>query len=159
MRILGHPLHPLLVHFPIAFWTLGFAADCAALAGWSAGNALSGLMLALGIVTAVPAMIAGLVDMVPLRGQTQRLATIHMALMGTAWLVFVVALIARTGYPGLTAIALNAAGMLLLFGGGWAGGRLVYTHGANVSLPECSANSENRGSGKSGHCPLGAARQ
>ena len=33
MRVFGHPLHPMLVHFPIAFWTLGSACDALTLLG------------------------------------------------------------------------------------------------------------------------------
>jgi uncharacterized membrane protein len=33
MRLLGHPIHPMLVHFPVAFWTVAAAAYVAAAVG------------------------------------------------------------------------------------------------------------------------------
>ena len=33
MRLFGHPIHPMLVHFPIALWTVAAGAYVASAAG------------------------------------------------------------------------------------------------------------------------------
>src|SRR5690606_12551127 len=64
LRVLGHPLHALLVHFPLAFWALVFPLQLAALAlGWDTGWRLALWANLLALAAALPTMIAGLVDL------------------------------------------------------------------------------------------------
>jgi len=62
-NLFGHPLHPMLVLFPVAFFVAALLCD---LAFWSSGNDLWVLaslwLLGAGLVTAALAAIAGLVD-------------------------------------------------------------------------------------------------
>ena len=62
-NVAGHPLHPMLVGFPIAFFVTTFVSD---LAFGQTGNAFwataSFWLLGAGLVTAALAALAGLVD-------------------------------------------------------------------------------------------------
>lgn len=140
MRFFGHPIHPMLVHFPIAFWTLAAAAYVAAAAG--AGGPAHRLALfanAIGLVMALPAVVAGLLELRTLGEQPFNVAMLHMMAMLTAWILFLVALLlpfvhsiaAPTATIGSAACAV--VGFLAMAAGGWLGGRLVYEFGAGRS--------------------------
>jgi uncharacterized membrane protein len=62
-QIAGHPLHPMLIPFPVAFFVSTFACD---LAYWSSGNSgwttASLWLLGAGIIMALIAALAGLTD-------------------------------------------------------------------------------------------------
>src|SRR3546814_15511619 len=57
-----HPLHPALVHFPVACWSLATIADVASL--WLGQPAwwLAGVLLVIGPIAALAAMGAGLFE-------------------------------------------------------------------------------------------------
>lgn len=130
-----HPLHPALVHFPIACWTLATVADFTGLwLGEIAWRWSSGL-LAVGCTMAVAAMAAGLVELarVP-EGQAIRDAYVHMGAMLAALLLFIARLVwGLDGFqpvaPDLISLLLDAGGFLFLVAGGWFGAKLVYQHG------------------------------
>lgn len=130
-----HPLHPALVHFPIACWTLAVAADFASLTWgetawqWSAG------LLTVGCLMALLAAAAGMLEIrkVPEGAAFDTLFT-HMGLMLAALAVFAVRLLLRQEQlqplaPDTLALVLDVAGLALLTAGGHFGARLVYDHG------------------------------
>jgi len=138
LKFLGHPLHPAIVHFPVAAWTAATVSD-ALFVGlrdpiwWQ----ISRWLLVIGIVTALAAMTAGLVDLVGLpAGQpVQRRAMRHMYVMSSAWTIYVIDLLLRipgkgpdpvTGWIGLS---LSAVGFLTLLIGTHYGAQLVYDFG------------------------------
>ncbi len=139
LRVAGHPLHPMLVHFPVALWTLSVATDVGGLvtAGevwWSASFACQ----ALGLLAAIPAMAAGAFDFASLPRGHPGLDTgvAHLTAMGVAWLLFLGSVVLR-GLPGAEAPARSAviagfAGFLAMAVGGWLGGRLVYRFAVGV---------------------------
>lgn len=139
MQIFGHPLHPALVHFPIAFWTAGSVCDGLVLAGLLQDTSLATLALALGTATALPAMFAGLSDLAGLDENTEALGNRHMLVMALAWLAYLGALVTRlhampdNGVTPISAWCCSFAGMILLGIGGWLGGQLVYRHGSGVA--------------------------
>ncbi len=139
LRLAGHPLHPLLVHFPIALWTIAIAAE---LGGWAAGRdwwAVSFDCQALGAIAAIVATAAGVADYaaLPRAHPAADTAVFHMMAMGGAWLLFVSSLALRglpaSQTPPLVATAAAVAGFLVMAIGGWLGGRLVYRFGVGVS--------------------------
>jgi len=144
MRIWGHPAHPMLVHFPVAFWTTAVMAYVAALTGLD-DRALwiAGLANGAGLTMALPAMAAGLLELrtIDARSETMRVANWHLMIMATAWICFLLAfllpianetILSRwTAELGATASA--GIGFLLMTLGGWLGGRLVYEFGVGVS--------------------------
>ena len=137
--MLGHPLHPPVVHFPIGLLLSATIVDVGWVAGFTADPRLAALLMAGGLVMAVVAMGAGMLDFARIDQALVPHAVRHMAAVGTAWLGYGVALYLRrdvfSGGTTLTSatIAVSIASALILALGGWLGGRLVYTFGAGVS--------------------------
>lgn len=135
----GHPLHPALAHFPVAFWTAALGAE---FAGWLSGGELWWLFslacLVLGVASGLLAIAAGLVDYVaiPREHAAQDTAICHMVAMWCAWMLFVISLALRglsVGTPPMAATFATAAGFAAMALGGWWGGRLVYVYGIGVA--------------------------
>lgn len=137
LRIAGHPLHPALVHFPLALWLVAILWD---VVGWWRADALWWQMaywcLALGLVASLPAMLTGLLDYLALKPDEPGLnaATAHMMLMmsaatafGASWIVRLQA--GAAAAPSMLAFALALVGAALVAVGGWWGGTLVYRYG------------------------------
>jgi len=135
----GHPLHPAVVHFPVALLLSASAADLALLAGLTGDVHIGSVLMAGGLVMGLVAMGAGLFDFTKLEPAVVPHAVRHMTVMGIAWLGYAIALyLRRDAFSGgvtigSASIALSLASALLLSVGGWLGGRLVYTFGAGVS--------------------------
>jgi len=136
--MLGHPVHPALVHFPIALLLSATIADVAWLAGLTADTHLGAVLMAAGLAGGLVAMAAGLFDLARLDETVVPHATRHMMVVGAAWLGYGVALYLRresltaSASIGTATVAVSFASALLLALGGWLGGRLVYTFGAGV---------------------------
>lgn len=147
MRIFGHPIHPMLVHFPIAFWTVAVGAYVWAAAGASESAAMvAKLANGAGLIVALIAMFAGLFDLrsIASGSQAMEVATWHLMAMSTVWVCFVaaMALSMSTELDHSTAqvgaVACAGVGFLLMGIGGWLGGRLVYEFGVAVREPRKS---------------------
>lgn len=141
MRLLGHPIHPMLVHFPIALWTVAAGAYVASAAGVTDPVAvIAKLANGGGLIMAMVAMVAGIFELrsIDSKSEAMRVATWHMMIMATVWVCFLVALMLSisTGLDQSTAqvaaAACAVAGFLLMGVGGWYGGRLVYEFGIAV---------------------------
>lgn len=138
LKLGGHPLHPALVHFPVACWTAAPALDALYLitrnpAWWSASFAC----IAVGVGMGLLAMTAGFMDLLALPADhpAQNTAQRHLLLVSSAWCVFAVSLLFRplhvppTDTQAWLALGLSAGGWLLLGLGAYAGARLVYDFG------------------------------
>lgn len=131
-----HPLHPALVHFPVACWSIAVVADFASLRYGAAAWQLAAVMLIVGCALAAVAAVAGMLELarVP-EGDALRDTWVHMGLMLGAFVLFAASLLARLdhsfhpGAPNTLMLVLDAAGFVALMIGGWYGGRLVYGHG------------------------------
>ena len=138
MRIFGHPIHPMLVHFPIALWTVGSVCDALAALGIAAAWPLAWLAIAGGTTVALVTMTAGLIDYADLAERAIPTALRHMALMGLAWLLYAAAFLLRSkglapvAEPSLPAMLAGWAGFAALVAGAWQGGQLVYRFAAGV---------------------------
>ena len=139
LRLGGHPIHPMLVHFPVALWTLAIVADSGGMVTgeawwWQASFGCQ----ALGVLAATVAMAAGLLDYATLARDhaAQATAVAHMLVMSTAWLAFLASLALRGlpdgAPPPLAAMLTAAVGFVAMAIGGWLGGRLVYRFAVGV---------------------------
>jgi uncharacterized membrane protein len=142
--MLGHPLHPAVVHFPFALLLSATAADAAWVAGLTSDTQIAAVLMAGGLAMGLVAMAAGMVDFAKLDQAVVPHALRHMVAVSAAWLGYAIALYLRrdgllAGAPIETAaIAVSIVSALILALGGWLGGRLVYSFGAGVSktLPQ-----------------------
>lgn len=133
-----HPLHPALVHFPLALWTVSAGTDAVALlTGDRAWWTLSHHALAAGLAFGLLALLAGMAEAMlrPLPRPALRTLLIHAGCMSAAFLAFLVSLaLRRTAPPPPAALVASAAGLLTLLAGGWHGGTLVYRFGIGVRV-------------------------
>lgn len=141
-KILGHPIHPMLVPFPIAFLVGTLLSD---IAFWRTGDAFwataSVYLLAAAIAMALLAALAGLTDFFgDARIRALRPARLHLLGNVTAVLLSVFNLLIRWTDPdgnivpvGLSISALVA--VILLFTG-WLGGEMVFRGRVGVSDQE-----------------------
>jgi uncharacterized membrane protein len=136
-QIGGHPIHPMLVQFPIVCFILTFVADIIYLQnhsdGWAtATHWLLGIGLAMGALAAV----AGLTDFLGDKRIQGADAVKHMLANVTAVVLELVNLILRLGHPEFivsTGVYISGVVVLILAYSGWMGGKLVYKHGIGVS--------------------------
>jgi len=136
LRLGGHPVHPMLVHFPVALWTVAAGADITGwIYGWPESWLISFVCQALGVVIAALAMLAGFFDFAAISRDepAQGVAVSHLLAMGTAWLLFIVSLAMRglpaTNPPSIWATVTALVAWVVMAFGGWLGGRLVYEFG------------------------------
>jgi uncharacterized membrane protein len=95
MRLFGHPVHPMLVHFPIALWTVAAGAYVVGAAGVSELPAVIARFANIGgLVMSTLAMLAGVLELRSIGSQSEamRVATWHMMIMATVWVCFLLAL-------------------------------------------------------------------
>lgn len=137
-RIGRHPVHPALVHFPIAAWSAVPVLDGLALAGAGAWWWRCAFwLIVVSLVLALPAMAAGFWDLLALgpHHPAQATAQRHGLLMGTAWSLFVADLLLQGRTRAPTSLLEGAGLLLALIGlavmvvGAYAGGQLVYDWG------------------------------
>jgi uncharacterized membrane protein len=138
----GHPVHPMIIPFPIALWVFSLVADVIYL--WR-GNPIwrdwiAFYALLAGIIGAAAAAVPGLIDWLSLTDKAiVKIANWHARLNVTALLVFAGSFYLRTtSGSGLLsssytiAIALSVFGVLLITISGWLGGEMVFKHGVAV---------------------------
>jgi uncharacterized membrane protein len=137
-RIAGHPLHPVLAHFPIGLWLAAVLWDL--LGWWQASDPLwwqlSYWCLALGLAAALPTAVTGVLEFfaIPPGEPAIDAATAHMMAMVGATAIFGASWVLRAktgaaGTPTAWALSLAFVGAAVLVVGGWLGGTLVYRHG------------------------------
>jgi uncharacterized membrane protein/nitrite reductase/ring-hydroxylating ferredoxin subunit len=138
---LRHPLHPMLVHFPIGLFILSLLLDLASFVFPTTPNLVRGAFytMLLGIITALIAAVPGFVDYTDIRSDHpgKRTATAHLTLN-----LIVVGLYGiNFGIRSSTLNAVNTpagplilslVGIALLSVSGYLGGRLVYDEGISV---------------------------
>jgi uncharacterized membrane protein len=137
-RIGGHPIHPMLVPFPIAFFVAVFVTDLLyVLRGEAVWAGASYWLLIAGLVTAALAALAGLADFLGERRiRGLGIAWAHMIGNVAAVVLQLVNLLIRlddrtVAVEGLGVI-LSGVVVALLLVTGWLGGDLVYRHGVGV---------------------------
>ena len=138
-----HPLHPLIVHFPIACWSLSSLADLANLAGLVLTTNLAqavGILMLIGCTSAILAMAVGLYDARQIydNAQIENSVDKHMYAATTAWCFYSLSLYSRwDGHvfnnPNVTAIITSVIGLVILFVAGWYGATLVYQYGVGIN--------------------------
>ena len=136
-KIATHPIHPMLIPFPIVCFIGTFVADIVYLrtnnGGWATA---SHWLLAIGLVMAALAAAAGLTDYLGderLRRLSDALK--HMLANVTAVVLELVNFLLRLKNDDFIASAgvyISGVVVLILLYSGWKGGDLVYRHGVGV---------------------------
>ena len=142
-RLMGHPIHPMLVPFPIVFFISALATDLVFLRNgdeiWATASAW---LLGAGLATAALAALAGLADFFGDR-RIRGLRDAWMHMIGN-----VVAVLVEGGNLMLrlcdaaegvsTGVILSAVAVSILAFTGWKGGELVFKHRVGVHEHEQS---------------------
>lgn len=137
-RIGGHPIHPMLIPFPIAFLVAALVSD---LVFWAVRDAfwasVSLYLLGAGIVMALLAALAGFTDFIgDRRIRSLSHAWQHMVGNLLAVAIAVVNFFVRLDDPATAilpvGLILSAVVALILVFTGWRGGDLVYKHRVGV---------------------------
>jgi uncharacterized membrane protein len=139
----GHPIHPMIIPFPIALWVFSLVADVIYL--WR-GNPvwkdwIAFYALLAGIIGAAVAAVPGLIDWLSLTDKAVvKIANWHARLNVIALLIFAASLYLRTtngasfiGGSYTIPFALSVLGVVLVTISGWLGGEMVFKHGVAVS--------------------------
>ena len=138
---LRHPVHPMLVHFPIGLFILSLFLDLVSLAFPSVPNLVRDSFYAMlvGIITALFAAVPGFVDYTDIRSDhpAKRTATAHMTLNLLVVALYGINLGVRSSMLAdskipLLPLVLSLVGVALLSASGYLGGRLVYDEGISV---------------------------
>ncbi len=138
---LRHPLHPMLVHFPIGLFLLSLLLDLASLAFPSVPNLVrdSFYAMLLGVITALMAAVPGFVDYTDIRSDhpAKRTATAHLTLNLIVVALYGINLGMRSSLlvdPKIYSVPLilSFISIALLSVSGYLGGRLVYDDGIGV---------------------------
>ena len=134
-RVHGHPIHPMLVVFPIGLWVFSFVCDIVYVtAGGPLWKGAAFLTILGGIAGAAAAAIPGFIDFWSLKSPTIfKMALSHMALNVLAALMFICSAFSRgVDTPYSISMTLSAVGIVALVFSGWLGGELVYVRGIAV---------------------------
>jgi uncharacterized membrane protein len=147
--IAKHPLHPMLVAFPIGLWVFSLISDFVFLLGRdSRWNDVAFYTMAGGLIGAVLAAVPGFVDMFSISDKKLgKIAWNHMVLNLIAVVIFAIDFYLRFRNPAgaIFPIVLSVAGVLFIAVSGWLGGEMVYVHGMGVQQqPAGSAREERR---------------
>ncbi|UUR08199.1 DUF2231 domain-containing protein [Sphingomonas glaciei] len=137
-QIGGHPIHPLLIPFPIVSFIGVLVTDIMWLTtregGWATA---SNWLLGAGLLTALLAAAAGMADYLG-DDRVKRIgaATRHMIANIVVMTLEAVNLVARltggTDQVGTLGVWLSLASVVILAYSGWLGGELVYKHRVGV---------------------------
>jgi uncharacterized membrane protein len=138
VKVLGHPLHPILVTFPIAFLSSTLLAD--ALSVFTGGRMwprISAYSLTAGIASGLMAATAGALDyFTQEKIRRHEVARYHMVSNAVTITLAFINLLTRKGREdkrvgaGRLLLSLLMNSVLML--GGWFGGELVYKHKIGV---------------------------
>lgn len=139
----GHPIHPMIIPFPIALWVFSLVADVIYL--WR-GNPVwrdwvAFYSLLAGIISAAVAAVPGLIDWLSLTDKAVvRIANWHARLNVIALIVFAISFYLRTTSGAnlvsgsyTIPVALSVLGVVLITISGWLGGEMVFKHGVAVN--------------------------
>ncbi|MFE7588544.1 Rieske 2Fe-2S domain-containing protein [Kitasatospora sp. NPDC057512] len=128
---LGHPLHPALVQIPIGAWT------CAAVLDLTPGaRRPAHLMVAIGVITAVPSAWSGWVDWAEQHERQRRTGLVHALGVGAAIVLYGGSWAARARHRHGLGRFLGFTGAAAATAGAYLGGHLAYRQGAGTNKTE-----------------------
>lgn len=137
--IANHPIHPMIVVFPIALWIFSLVCDLIALnvstsAVWFT---VAFYTMVGGLIGALAAAVPGLIDLLYYQGglpPVKKIALTHMTINLTAVALYAVNIWLRAnGQENMTLpVLLSVVGVCLIAVSGWLGGQMVHVYGVGV---------------------------
>jgi uncharacterized membrane protein len=138
-KALGHPIHPMLIVFPLGLLSTAVIFDILYLITDRSGFATAAAyMIAAGIIGGLVAAVPGLIDWlaIPNGTRARRVGLLHGVGNVVVVLLFAISWLLRVGAdnwdPSALALVFSFAGVLLSAVTGWLGGELVDRHGVGV---------------------------
>jgi len=134
----GHPIHPMLIPFPLALWATSFVVDVLFyFLRHPTLLVISKFLIAAGCIGAVAAAIPGIIDWLAIKnGDVKKVANWHARLNIAALVVFAISLFLRlSSYSELVGrnltipFLLSLVGVILISISGWLGGDLAFRYG------------------------------
>jgi uncharacterized membrane protein len=142
-HILGHPIHVMLVSYPLALYTVALVCDLLFL--WTGGPPwfqMAFWTMLFGLIGNLAANFSGIVDFLALlkkAPQAKQTAIIHLCVGWLLVALYGASLLLRNwgvtsdGGVSTAAIVLNLVGAACVGLQGWFGGELVYRHGIGIT--------------------------
>ena len=146
-RLLGHPVHPMLIVFPLGLLTVAAIFDIIYIVTHNNHWAdLSYWMIASGVIGGLIAAVFGVMDWlgIPEGTRAKYIGLIHGLANVVVVILFIVSWFMRRANPaapGMKAMVLGWIGIVIAFFASWLGGELVYRlsvgvdRGANLDAP------------------------
>jgi uncharacterized membrane protein len=147
----GHPVHPMLVAFPIGLWTTSFVVDVIFYFCRNTSLMLiSKGLLAAGIIGGLAAAVPGIIDWLAIKSpKVKSIADWHARLNIIAIIVFAISLYFRTrmgahwvNYHLRIPVLVSLLGVVLIGISGWLGGAMAFEHGVGVAPQHDSPEEE-----------------
>ncbi len=148
VKLLGHPIHPMLIVFPLGLLIIGFVFDLAyKVTGNATWATISYYDILVGVIMGLVAAVFGFLDWlaIPAGTRAKTVGLLHGAGNVVVVALFFVSWLIRRGevgrLPSTTAFVLALLGVLLVAVTGWLGGELVdrlgvgVDRGANLDAP------------------------
>jgi len=133
----NHPIHPMLVVFPIGLFVFSLVCDIIGLRSadatfWSAAALYT--MIG-GFIGALAAAVPGLIDLLSIKDQqTKKIGLTHMAINLTVVVLYAVNIWLRVGgAASRTPLVLSVIAVAMLVVSGWLGGKMVYERAVGVN--------------------------
>ena len=147
--VAGHPIHSMLVPFPIALWIFSLASDFIYLFGFGGPvwKDIALYTMVAGVLGALAAAVPGYLDY---RGITEpltvKIAQRHLILNLSLVLLFSVNALLRfsSGPHAVAPVVVSIVGIAGLAISGWLGGELVYIKGVGVEDQRLSSGPPKR---------------
>jgi uncharacterized membrane protein len=139
----GRPLHPMLVHFPVALYPTSLVFDVLSHLSEDGNPFVRGAfaLIVIALLVSALAVAAGFADFLLIENGTRtwRIAVVHMSVQLVTAGLFLANAVLRGRDLDVTAtpvgpIVLSLVGLLTLTMGAALGGELVYRHGRRVEL-------------------------
>jgi len=153
-KLLGHPIHPMLIVFPLGLLATAVAFDIAGLVqsdySWFG---VSFWMIAAGIIGGLLAAVFGLIDWIAIPSGTRAksIGLLHGGTNALVVLLFIVSWFIRNGsdahVPTAASLVCSFFAVALALVGGWLGGELVDRLGIGVD-PGAHPNAPSSLSGR-----------
>ena len=137
-RLLGHPIHTMLIVFPLGLLATAVAFDIVGLVGGSTEwFRISFWMIAAGIIGGLLAAVFGIADWlaIPSGTRAQRIGLLHGGGNVVVVLLFIVSWFLRRPMPenpSTGALVLSFVAVALALVTGWLGGELVVRLGVGI---------------------------